>query len=163
LFLILGDHGSRGSGTSPWQKIGLTAIHVPFALYGPGLIRQPRRIDSPASSLDVLPTVAALVGIPAVNTALGRNLFAPRPDGESWVFSEGGLVDREFFFADGRVYRLRAEDPTRDLSAELPAQRARMQAIWSDFRALALHLMRHNGKRQERVASSTDGSAALAR
>jgi len=146
VFLILGDHGSRGSGTSAWQKIGLTAIHVPFAIYAPGLIHSPRRIDAPASSLDVLPTVAALVGVPHVNTALGRDLFAPRLDGESFVFSEGGLVDREFFYADGRLHRIRASDPTADLGAELPERKQRMAALWNDFRDLALYLMQHNGK-----------------
>jgi phosphoglycerol transferase MdoB-like AlkP superfamily enzyme len=148
LFLVFGDHGSRGSGTSGWQKIGLTGIHVPFVIYGPGLIDEPRAIDEPASSLDVLPTVAALAGVPHVNTALGRNLLAPRTDGEDFVFSEAGLVDREFFFTAGRLHRIRSADPTADLSAELPERRARMAAVWKDFRSLSLYLMHNNSKEQ---------------
>lgn len=146
VFLILGDHGSRGSGTSPWQKIGLTAIHVPFAIYAPGLIHTPRRIDEPASSLDVLPTVAALVGVPHVNTTLGRDLFTPRADGESFVFSEAGVVDRDFFYADGRLYQIRGSDPTADVSAQFPERQRRMAELWSDFRELSLYLMQNNRK-----------------
>jgi phosphoglycerol transferase MdoB-like AlkP superfamily enzyme len=160
LFLIFGDHGSRGSGTSAWQKIGLTAIHVPFVIYAPKLI-PPRRIDEPISSLDVLPTVAALVGVPYVNTTLGRNALAPRRDGESYVFSEGGLVDRDFFYTGTSLHQIHAQDPTVDVSEQYPERRQQMANVWEDFRTLSLYLMHNNDKksvlqaRGEREAESS--------
>jgi hypothetical protein len=152
LFVILGDHGSKGSGSQPWQKIGLTAIHIPLVIHAPRLL-EPRVIDTPGSSLDVLPTLAALVAFPHVNTALGRNLLEPRADGESFVFSEGGLVDGDLFLADGRLYRFRSSAPERDLAAELPAEFARMSGLWNDFRTLAAYLMQHNAKQQVYLTS----------
>jgi hypothetical protein len=75
------------------------------------------------------------------------------------VFSEAGLVDREFFFTAGRLHRIRSDDPTADLSAELPERHARMAALWNDFRSLSLYLMHNNSKEQAR--SPRIGSAAV--
>jgi hypothetical protein len=78
LFVFVGDHGIGGNaGTMfppAWTEQRLTCYHVPLLFYAPGRLA-PQRIHAVASQVDVLPTVAALAGIPHRNTTLGRDLL----------------------------------------------------------------------------------------
>lgn len=85
VFVFIGDHGVAGNaGTlfpQAWTEQALTTYHVPLLYYAPKLIA-PRRISSPASMLDTLPTLAGLAGIPYRNSGLGRDLLeSERRDG----------------------------------------------------------------------------------
>jgi phosphoglycerol transferase MdoB-like AlkP superfamily enzyme len=78
IFVFIGDHGIGGNaGTMfppAWSQNDLTSYHVPLLFYGPKYI-PPRRVHSVASMVDMLPTLAGLVGIPYQNTTLGRDLL----------------------------------------------------------------------------------------
>lgn len=78
IFVFVGDHGIPGpTGNmfpSCWEDEVITSYHVPLLFYGPGLLKA-KRISSTCSQLDILPSVASLVNLPAINTTLGRNLF----------------------------------------------------------------------------------------
>jgi phosphoglycerol transferase MdoB-like AlkP superfamily enzyme len=78
IFVFIGDHGIGGNaGTMfppAWTEHNLTCYHVPLLFYAPGLLA-PQRISSVASMVDLLPTVAGLVGIPYRNNGLGRDLL----------------------------------------------------------------------------------------
>ena len=50
-------------------------LRVPFFMAGPGLT--PKRITTPVETLDILPTVAALLDLPKNPTWQGRDLFNP--------------------------------------------------------------------------------------
>ncbi len=78
IFVFIGDHGVAGNaGTrfpSAWTEQALTTYHVPLLYYAPKLIPA-RRISSPASMVDTLPTLAGLAGIAYRNNSLGRDLL----------------------------------------------------------------------------------------
>ena len=87
--IILADHGEHF-----WEH-GFLAhvltvyeqlVHVPLFIKGPGLA--PATVDSFVQTVDILPTIAALAGLPARSTWQGRDLFAPR-DPLGPVFSCG--------------------------------------------------------------------------
>jgi hypothetical protein len=78
IFVFIGDHGIGGNaGTMfppAWTEQNLTCYHVPLLFYAPKLLR-PQRVSAVASSVDVLPTIAGLVGGAYRNNGLGRDLF----------------------------------------------------------------------------------------
>jgi len=146
IFLFYGDHGLPGSAPHipPGdQEAGLMHFHVPLLVYGPGLVPGGRRIDTVASELDVLPTAAALAGLPYVNSAFGRDLLDPAFDAERYTFTIGeqgkvpqlGLIgkDRAFgVFGDGSNRKLTAldgGDPRENLVASEPETAARMEEL----------------------------------
>jgi phosphoglycerol transferase MdoB-like AlkP superfamily enzyme len=77
LFVFIGDHGIGGDAGDrfppAWTNRGLTAFHVPLLFYAPGMVEAGRR-SSVASMVDVLPTIAGIVGLAHENRALGRDL-----------------------------------------------------------------------------------------
>jgi len=78
VFVFIGDHGIGGdAGTrfpAAWTDQGLTSYHVPLLFYAPKLLA-PQRLHAVASQIDVLPSIAGLLGLPHRNTGLGRDLF----------------------------------------------------------------------------------------
>lgn len=66
----LWDHGSIGHGKTLFNEV----IHVPLIVSIPG--EAPARCDHPVQSLDVLPTLASLVGLPADASWQGTDLRA---------------------------------------------------------------------------------------
>ena len=78
IFVFVGDHGIRGNAGSllpeVYTKQGLVCEHVPLLFYAPQLLA-PKRYDRIASQIDILPSIASLVGITYRNTTLGRDLF----------------------------------------------------------------------------------------
>ena len=96
--IVLGDHGfymdlRRTSGLPENDNIWTAAIVAgPERLVGP-----PRRIVAPASHVDMLPTVLALVGDRRPSAALGSDLFGPPRNGmrTAMAVRPGGLrLDR---------------------------------------------------------------------
>ena len=86
IFVFVGDHGIRYSGTlaflpKSFTEQGLTCEHVPLLFYAPKLI-QPNTISQVCSQADILPTIAAAVKIGYRNTTFGRNLFDTIPASE---------------------------------------------------------------------------------
>lgn len=154
LFLIYGDHGARGTGSHPLQPTGLNTYHVPLLVYGPGLIPEGRVIDTMSSSVDVLPTMAALAGLSCWNQTMGRDLLEPRPSDREFAFLRVGLVEREFFLsvAENRLYRYRGSTPANDVTAEHPDEVERMRRRWSALYETARYML-HGGAKQEAEAS----------
>lgn len=76
--IVVGDHSfytdlRKTSGLPENDNIWTVALVAgPEALVGP-----PRRIAGPASHVDMLPTILAIVGDTRPSAALGRNLFGP--------------------------------------------------------------------------------------
>lgn len=90
LFVLFGDHGLPGTAdhlSDLDEKLALTRFHVPLLLYAPKLLPGGRTIGRVASEVDLLPTVAGLVGVPYRNTTLGRDLFDPRFDDRRYALT----------------------------------------------------------------------------
>lgn len=81
LFVVLADHG-HSVGSTPMDQI-LSYHHMPLIFWSPTLVGTHKKIDTPVSQIDVLPTIAGLVGGPVKNNSMGRDaLTQPRP----WVY-----------------------------------------------------------------------------
>lgn len=158
IFAFYGDHGSPAR-RFPAIEQPLRGEHVPLVLHAPAWFgAQGRRVDDPASSIDVLPTLAALAGVPHLNTALGRDLLAPRAEEARVAFvthgGSRGLVDPGHFYwrsATGRetLHRLRADGSLEpaDLAASEPERRQRMAAVAEAIHDGSGWLLEHNPPR----------------
>lgn len=76
LFFILGDHGQgmgeRGGAIELHNDLYQENIHVPLLILGNGI--EPCAIDTPASSVDLLPTVLDLLNLDAIHHSVGKSL-----------------------------------------------------------------------------------------
>ncbi|HEO72184.1 MAG TPA: hypothetical protein ENN80_13060, partial [Candidatus Hydrogenedentes bacterium] len=88
----LWEHGSIGHGKTVFQE----SIHVPLLLKAPGVV--PRTVSTNVETIDILPTLAALLGLPSRDGWQGRDLI-PIAQGaalERPVFAESRGSLREF-------------------------------------------------------------------
>ncbi len=89
VFVLYGDHGTRTGAPGEWLSLGdlsPTVYHVPFLIYAPGFIHEGRRIDTPSSHVDILPTIASFCGRPYTNRTLGLDLLDPAAAARSTAF-----------------------------------------------------------------------------
>ena len=85
--IVSADHGDHfwehdylGHALTLYEPL----MHIPLVIKGPGL--SPSTVDTPVGSIDVVPTIAALLGLPARPGWQGRDLFGPL-DPQCPVFS----------------------------------------------------------------------------
>lgn len=89
VFVMYGDHGTRTGAPGEALSLGdLSPVvyHVPMVIYAPGFVRQGRRIDTPSSHVDILPTVASFCGRPYSTRTLGLDLLDPAAAARSTAF-----------------------------------------------------------------------------
>jgi lipoteichoic acid synthase len=147
VWVIMGDHGEAfgehegnlAHSLYIWEE----NVHVPLAFVVPGAVTSQVRAPQVASLVDALPTLAALMGLPAAADWQGEDRLAPRPGVARFYTDHGtwqmGLrQDRWKYILDvesgrGRLYDLQA-DPgeTRDLASDHPERAAAYEA---DLRA----------------------------
>lgn len=161
LFLFLADHGLVG--TAPHmpraeEAFELTHFHIPFLIYSPGLIPEGRTFDTIASQVDVLPTLAAIMGTPFKNTTLGRNLLDARFDSQRYAFilserraiPEIGLLSEKFYFlmdsngTNQGLYQYHSKTPTVNLLQHFPDQAREMERFCLGFYETSKYLLYHN-------------------
>jgi tetratricopeptide (TPR) repeat protein len=145
------DHGEQEHGILLYRE----ALHVPLLVKLPGSAQAGTRQAAPAGLRDVLPTIAAVLGVPVPEAVRGRDLL--RPDGTltAAVYAETyyprihlgwselrSLVDARYHLIDGprpELFDL-ARDPgeARDILSEKPqvagAMRAALASGVSDFK-----------------------------
>jgi phosphoglycerol transferase MdoB-like AlkP superfamily enzyme len=159
IFVMFGDHGLPGSADhfpAGMGKHQLVQHLVPLVIYAPGLIEEPREISAVASELDVMPTIAGLLGAPYLNTTLGRDLLE-RNGEKRYAFilipyqtpPPVGLLDEEFYFlidADQRkkLYRYLSDTPEEDVRGLFPNRAAEMERLTLGLYETARYLLYHN-------------------
>jgi arylsulfatase A-like enzyme len=158
---MYGDHGNPTTQQTPWQDLLLTGYHVPCVIYAPGLVEAGRRIDFTASLPDVLPTSLSLIGVPYLNTALGRDLLDLRPgDRHFSMIGFNGLLDDEFFFrldpGGPRLFAYRSQTGSEDVHQRYPEKTAEMQRLQEALFETAKYLLYHNPARPH-AAPEADG------
>ena len=156
IFVLWGDHGiPRGSNDPRFGDLTLAIHRVPFLIYAPGLLKGECR-HTIASQLDILPTLASLMGRRARTRTLGKDLFDPRFAESSVAFTfttfrrppRIGLLQGDYYLnvdPDGKaaLYRTDVADP-RDLSMEDQAAARQMGELARGFQAWGKFLLSHN-------------------
>ena len=163
VFAFVGDHGIIGP-TGPhmpraWHDLAITQGHTPLLIYAPGRVA-PRRVDTWAQQVDVLPTLASLVGIGYRNTSLGRDLLDPQFDASRVAFEfqftgpgePGMLVDHHMLVnrKSPAAYDILSDKPMTNLLQQkpVPPDVQQLEQQWGSFTAAydnaALYLQTHN-------------------
>jgi len=125
ILVITSDHGEAfhehrylGHSNHLWEEL----VRVPWIVWAPERVAAGQRIDAPAQSVDLLPTIAELAGLPTLPTLDGRS-FQPAltgtgaapPDDRPIVLQETGRwgVVQEI---DGQSWKLivRVREHRRD-------------------------------------------------
>jgi len=137
IFVVFGDHNNRITTTPHmepfYELLDLDGLHVPHIMYGPKYL-QHRVIEEATSLVDMVPTIAGLLGIDYVNSTMGRDINGPVPEGERAIFTQTsskrapviGAVTKNYMLRmwhDGthaKLHDLHAEDPSADVSAQFP-------------------------------------------
>jgi hypothetical protein len=146
IFVFFGDHNDRIT-TLPhmppaFEQLALESLHVPHIIYAPRLL-EPRVIEETVSLVDVLPTIAGLLGFEYVNTTLGRDIQMPAPEGERAVpvvlrdstFPLIGAATRDFVVrmnhdgSEPSLHDLRSAEPRQNVADLHPAESERLSAI----------------------------------
>ena len=163
IFVLFGDHNGRIS-TLPFmppafELLNLESTHVHAVIHAPALLA-PRVVDEAASLVDLLPTVAGMLGLRYDTRAMGRDLQLPAPEGERAVpviLREGafpliGAVTRRHLVrmnADGSqatMHDLASAAPLADVSAANPEEFARLADLARGLHEAARFMMYDNSK-----------------
>jgi phosphoglycerol transferase MdoB-like AlkP superfamily enzyme len=168
IFVMYGDHGVHAPTQIPWEQLLLAQYHVPLAIYAPGFIKEGRRIDTVASLVDAMPTYLSLMGISYLNTTLGRDLLASRPDDQPFALVPHGLLTDEFLLrvdprGEFQLYRYRSDTPTVDLREQLPEEMARLRRLYEGLYETSKYLMHYNPPRPHAPAQPAKKTAPVNR
>lgn len=137
IFVFFGDHNNRITHIPHMPKfqeaLGLESNHVPYIVYAPNLL-EPKVFDEAVGLIDVMPSIASLVGLNYRNTTLGRDYFSPATEGDRASFvvlQEGprpvyGMVTKEFLVrmnhdgSQATLHKLYSDDPEKNRAEEFP-------------------------------------------
>jgi phosphoglycerol transferase MdoB-like AlkP superfamily enzyme len=157
IFVLWADHGiARGSTDKRFGDLTLAIYHIPFLIYAPDLIPEPRRIGTIGTQMDILPTLLVLMGHPVRTQTLGKDLLDPAyvDKGAAFTFTTFrrppriGLIQGEWYMnvdpnGKAALFRLDEPDPV-DRCAEEPARTALMKNLTTGFHAWGRYLLSHN-------------------
>lgn len=76
VFLFVADHCAFSSGKT---KIPVHRYHIPAIVYAPKLI-SPRKVDTLASQIDLVPTLLAMLGLEKDDHFIGRDILTMKPE-----------------------------------------------------------------------------------
>jgi phosphoglycerol transferase MdoB-like AlkP superfamily enzyme len=152
VFVMYGDHGNPSTAQTPWQQLYLTGNHVPMIIYAPELLKEGRRIDFTASLPDTLPTSLGILGVPYVNTGLGRDLFALGPNDPHFsLIGLDGVLDDEFYLhvypGGDRLFRYRSDAAVQDVHEKYPQKAAELRRLYETLLWTSKYMLYHNAPR----------------
>ena len=152
VFVMYGDHGNPSTLQTPWEQLLLTGYHVPLVIYAPGLLKGGGRIDFTASLTDSLPTALSLIGVPYLNTALGRDVLdLAAGDRHFSLIGFTGVLDDEFYFrldpGGPRLFRYRSEKGAEDVHERFPEKAAELQRLQEALYETSKYMLYHNPAR----------------
>ncbi len=164
IFVVVGDHGLPDDGAdhvTPFEKEHLLSrFHVPLTLYSPKYWPQGSINTEIATSPDVLPSLAGLMGRNFENGAFGRNLFDPQfKDSRfalSYIYYQNppgiGLLTPQFFSSgDARgvthLYATRNAPASQDVAKKFPKDFENLKNLNEGLFETAKYLLYHNPSR----------------
>lgn len=161
VFFMLGDNGAIGRvpGLPKAEEVfELGRFHTPFLVWGPRLNTSGRVFESPATQMDVMPTIAGAIGADVWNTTLGRNLLDPRFEHFAFIHTRRGLTTRigllsEDYYSivdlDGSnagLHDYHADDPSVNLASAEPRLLEEMTELGRGLYQASKWMMYHNGR-----------------
>jgi len=96
------EHGRLVHGSSAYYQ---EVVHIPLIIHSPTLFKTSRHVGTPASSIDIAPTLQALVGLDTAPVQMGESLLR-------FINDEGGHDDAQ----DERVVFVANEDTWKAIS-----------------------------------------------
>ena len=165
LFVFFGDHGitNRTGKHTPKSedRLEISSHRVPLVLYGPKVLKQNGTIETVASELDILPTIASLTKNSYTNTALGRDLFDAAFDKMRYAYTIvhgsfrtiGVLTDQyfqqmRFDGSDQHLHQLGTETPNKNLIKEKPELNDTMMTYTTAITATVRYIRENNQPQQ---------------
>ena len=165
LFVFFGDHGitNRTGKHTPISedRLEVSSHRVPFVLYGPKVLKQSGTIETVASEVDVLPTIASLTKNSYTNTTLGRDLFDAAFDKMRYAytivhgsFRTIGMLSDQYFQqmkfdgSDQHLHELGTETPNKDLADEKPELNDTMMTYTKAINATVRYIRENNQPQQ---------------
>ena len=163
IFVLYGDHNNRVSTTphmAPfYQRLQIEGLHVPGIIHAPKLIA-PMRIDQAVSLVDLMPSVAGLLGAAYTNGGFGRDVLQPPRDDARYVFvSTGsstnpiiGMINENYMLRKfarretATLHHLHAADPQADISAAHPQLFDYLHSLTQGVYELSRYQMYNNRK-----------------
>lgn len=97
VFVVVADHGARVYGA---QEVPIFSYEIPFAIFGPAVVKEPRRIHALGNSLDVAPTILGILGRPYESIFFGRDLLNDPPATERALLNHNRSIG---MYADARM------------------------------------------------------------
>ncbi len=76
IFLIVADHCASSAGKA---KIPVDKYHIPAIIYAPKIV-SPRKVDTLASQIDLVPTLLAMLGLQDAGHFVGRDILSVKPE-----------------------------------------------------------------------------------
>jgi phosphoglycerol transferase MdoB-like AlkP superfamily enzyme len=145
IFVFFGDHNNRITTIPhmpPVFELFLESNHVPHIIYAPALL-EPRVIDETVNLVDVLPTVAGLLGLEYTNRTLGRDLQLSAHGRERvvpLVLVEGSLpvigavsndflVKMNFDGSEPTLHEMNSATPAEDVAGRYPEEFERLRKL----------------------------------
>lgn len=158
VFALYGDHGVPAVNDLPFERMGLVRQHVPLVIHSPALVPVGRRIEWPASSVDLLPTCLSLMGVPYTNTALGRDALAERAPERRFAVLSDGLIQDHWYLnlapgGEARLYRYDASEPDRAMTEQEPERVAAMKDLHRALLGWALWAQHDAARRFQQEAA----------
>lgn len=166
IFVFWGDHGIDGiCGPEAYtcdntSQLNLGAHRVPFVIWAPGYIKEPKVFDKVASEVDALATIASFAGQPYRATTLGRDLFDPQYDESRYAFTvlhskplQIGLVDDKYWLKmsengdNVHLYELMGDNPRDDVSAAHMQKTNEMKTLTNAIHKTVQYML-HTNKRE---------------
>jgi len=76
IFLIVADHCASSAGKA---KIPVDRYHIPAIIYAPKIV-SPRKVDTLASQIDLVPTLLTMLGLQDEAHFVGRDILSMKPE-----------------------------------------------------------------------------------
>ncbi|MGB6019232.1 MAG: sulfatase-like hydrolase/transferase [Sulfurimonadaceae bacterium] len=163
IFALWGDHGIAGSagehtfkGESSSQLM-LGAHRVPFIVWSPGLINNPKEMDTVVSEVDVLATMAGLSGQKYTATTMGRDMFDSQYKDKRYSFTihhtsppRIGMIDEEYYFymlanwSRAGLHSIHGDNPRDDVSKEHPELTEKLKKLSLAYYKTTQYMAYHN-------------------
>lgn len=165
IFVMYGDHNSPTTELSHLpayhKSLDTESFNVPGFIYAPKLL-PPRQIDQVTSLVDLVPTVASLLGLEYNNSTMGRDVQTITADREGafLVLVEGsfpviGMINRDFLVkmnedgSNASLHRLLNTKPELNVAAEYPEIFAQMSELTRAHYETARYQFYQNRRKQE--------------